>query len=117
MQEHKKNRDPDDLVFLEFGRLVLKNSWDWSDYDRMAQEILTLEPEPWGPGIYREPAVIAPPPVRKKSGKKKRTVRCGICSGEGHNARGCPNKPDTPTVKHTDGFERLSPGFDPNPSG
>jgi len=119
VQEQVKNRNPDDAVFLEFARLVIRKSFEWDEYEVQAKSILAIIPFPFGrpkPLIEKiEPAddlEIAP---TKKKEKARRAVTCGICGGEGHNARTCPNKTDTATVTHTDGIERLSPGFDPNP--
>lgn len=117
VEAHRKNRRPEDAVFLDFARLVMRKSWDWDDYERLARAVLEVIPEPYGTPWWKKPRTEPKPagatPAPKK--KKKRVIRCGICSGSGHNSRTCPNKPDTPTVTHTDGIERLSPGFDPNP--
>ena len=114
MQDHKKNRSPEDAVFLEFGALVLKKSWDWAEYERLQRLVLTEVPEPWGPQVRRKERPAGDVDEVPKP-KKKRTVTCGICGGQGHNARSCSDKPDTPTITHTDGFERVKPGYDPNP--
>jgi len=112
---HRKNKNPEDAPFLAFARLALKKSYAWDDYERLARAVLAIIPEPYGTPFWKLPPKEdpedAPLPVPKAKPKRK----CGICSERGHNARTCPNKPDTPTVKHTDGIERLSPGFDPNP--
>jgi hypothetical protein len=116
VREHRKNRILDDQVFLEFARLATKKSYSQDEYDEKARAVLSIIPQPWGPGpkeMDQYPAETTP--ASSKKTRKKRIIKCGICAGEGHNARTCPNKPDTPTVKHTDGIERLSPGFDPNP--
>jgi hypothetical protein len=109
---HKKNRNPDDAIFLEFSRLIFQKSWRNEDYERLQRSVLAVIPEPWGPPFWkREPK----PEPAGTTRKKRRIVKCGLCSGEGHNARTCPSKPSTPTATYTDGIERLAPGFDPNP--
>ena len=118
--EHKKNRCPEDDVFLSFARLVMQTSWGWDEYECRARAVLKIIPHPHGIPWHlkkTEPAGTdesLEKPVQRTD-RKKRIIRCGICSASGHNARTCPNRPDTPTVTHTDGIERLSPGFDPNP--
>ena len=107
---------------MEFCRLVTKQTIPWDEYMRQAKIVLDLFPEPFGPPWDKKGLDgPIPPPTREskapKKKRKKRTVTCGICGEQGHNARGCSNKPDAPTVKHTDGIERLAPGFDPNPPG
>jgi len=115
---HQKNRNPEDAPFLEFARLTLRKSHAWDDYERLGRAVLAIIPEPHGTPFWKLPK---PDPVepagedKVRAPKQKRSRKCGICSERGHNARTCPNKPDTPTVTHTDGIERLSPGFDPNP--
>jgi hypothetical protein len=91
---------------------------------RLAHAVLELVPKPFGhpwdkqppkgpiPGPYPD---AKPPKKRKKKKRQKKQRKCGICSTPGHNARSCPDKPDTSTVVHDDGIERLTPGFDPNP--
>jgi len=119
VEAHKKNRNPDDAVFLEFARLVLRKSFTWDEYERQSQLVAAIIPHPFGiPWHLKEKLEPADAPEvapTKKKKKARRVVKCGICAGEGHNARTCPSKPDTSTVTHTDGIERLSPGFDPNP--
>lgn len=110
VNEHRKNRDLDDQVFLEFASLTLQKSYKWEDYERLAKRVLAIIPHPNGKQVYHTDA--APP---QPAGKKRRTVTCGICSGKGHNARSCPAKPDAPTMTSDDGIERLTPGYDPNP--
>jgi len=110
VREHKKNRDPADANLLEFARLVTKKTWSWDEYSRLQKIVLEEAPEPWGPRLRPKQ-----PKQSKQPKRSKRVVRCGICGGEGHNARTCAERPDTPTVQYTDGIERLSPGFDPNP--
>ena len=113
VRDHKRNREPADAMFLEFAILVTKKSWPWDDYERLQKLVLTEIPEPWGP----KRQVLIPEDQEQPHQSKRRVVTCGICGGTGHNARTCPSRPDTPTVQHTDGIERLSPGFDPNPPG
>ena len=119
--KHAENTNPDDAVFLEFSRLVVKKSIKLGEYERLQLAVLEIVPRPFGmvwsksappdplPGPYPESE------PKKKRPKKRCIVSCGICGEPGHNARGCANKPDTSVVKHTDGVERLTPGFDPNP--
>lgn len=102
-----KSRDPADAVYIDFLRLVLKRGFKIEDYERLQLRVLALHPHPFGL------------PPKKKSSKrtaapKQRVYKCRICDKPGHNARGCPNKPEGPTTTDTDGFTRLSPGFDPS---
>lgn len=119
-RDHKKNKEPGDQIFLEFARLVQGASFSIKEYERLQRAILSEIPHPHGtPWIETEPAGSRKPPTQatvvKASRKTKGQRKCGICGLMGHNARTCSSKPDTPTVKHTDGIERLTPGFDPNP--
>lgn len=111
VKAHRKNRNPDDKVFLDYANWALTQKWTKEKYIRLATAVLDIIPEPYGTPWQKRPPKEEPLPKRTKT----RTITCGICSFKGHNARGCPNKPDTPTVAHTDGIERLTPGFDPNP--
>lgn len=114
-EEHRKNRNPEDRVFLEFARLVLQKSYGWDDYERLAKQVLKIIPHPFGPPVERKTPLASAPeqPAKRKKGQRK----CGVCSGVGHNSRTCPNKPNTPTMTFDDGIERLTPGYDPNPPG
>lgn len=103
-----KSRDPDDAVYLDFLRLVLQRSFNIEDYERLQLKVLEQHPHPFG---------LPPKKKTTKSVSKqstKRVYKCRVCDGPGHNARGCPNKPEGPTTTDTDGFTRLSPGFDPS---
>lgn len=115
VSQHRKNRNPDDQVLLEFARLVQQKSWDWKEFERLQKAVMEIIPEPYGTPWWKKPRSESKPAGTTTPKRKKRVIKCGICSGEGHNARTCPSKPNTPTVTHTDGIERLSPGFDPNP--
>ena len=116
--QKKGEREDTDAIFFDFARLVLQKSWSMDEYLRLQKAVLTEIPEPRGEPFWKKPQ---PAPEVEPAGtvalpkKKKRVITCGICEGVGHNARTCPAKPNTPTVTHTDGAERLTPGFDPNP--
>ncbi len=111
VKAHRKNRNPEDKVFLDYANWALAQGWTKEKYICLATAVLNIIPEPFGVPWQKLSPKEDPP---KKS--KTRTVTCGICSFKGHNARSCPNKPDTPIIRYADGIERLSPGFDPNPS-
>jgi hypothetical protein len=113
VSSHRKNRTPNDQIFLEFARLTVKKSWDMDDYERLARGVLEIIPEPYGTPWWKrsQPAGTSTPT------KQRRVSRCRICSEPGHNARTCPDKPSdgSATVDCADGLTRLAPGFDPNP--
>ncbi len=71
VEDHKRNRDPDDAPYLEFGRLVLKQTWTWPDYERLQRGVLNLWPEPFGPQyVGGSPVEQKPKKSRKAAGKK-----------------------------------------------
>lgn len=108
VSEHKKNKSADDAVFLAFARLVCQKSFTSVQYETLQKQVLALVPYPFG-------VLPLPKAIEEEPPKQPRRRRCGLCGTLGHNARGCPSKPDTPTMTHNDGIERLPPGFDPNP--
>jgi len=107
---HRKNRNLDDAVFLDFAKLTLKKH-EWDDYERLGRAVLAIIPEPFG-APYRAPTAeeVVEEDLAPKI-KSRRTVTCSICSKSGHNAKTCPDKPNTPTVQCADGLTRLTPGF------
>lgn len=99
------SKSPDDGPFLDFLREALKKSPKGDVYERLQRAVLRIIPEPFGP---QRSAEQEPEPVIR------RVYTCKICGQSGHNARGCPEKPDAPTVVCSDGLTRLTPGFDPS---
>jgi hypothetical protein len=109
VRDHKKNRNPDDQVFLDYARWALTAKWNAKDYERLATAVLAIIPEPFGPPWWKRIDETPAPTLTKRKRK------CGLCGQPGHNARTCPDKTSGPTMTYSDGNERLTPGFDPNP--
>jgi len=112
LRANRKNRNPDDRVFLDFARLILQKRLPPAEYERLGKAILAIIPEPFGTPWWKKK-----PEPPKWSKPSKRQITCRICSQPGHNARTCPDKPKdgSSTVDCADGLTRLAPGFDPNP--
>jgi hypothetical protein len=46
--DHRKSKSIKDMPFLEFGRLVMKKSWDRDEYERLQRAVLNIIPHPFG---------------------------------------------------------------------
>ena len=102
--QHRKSRDPDDLIYLEFIQIASKGSISTKSvtrYEELQREISRLNPDPFGMAGY------------KRGEKPKKQRKCGICENPGHTARKCPNKTKKAIV-NDDGIPRLAPGWDPS---
>jgi hypothetical protein len=67
----RKNRNPDDQVYVKFLRVVYgKKAHTWDEYESAAQPIVDLHPDPWGTATYREERELA---ERKQAKKRNRT--------------------------------------------
>lgn len=69
VSSHRKNRNPEDEVYLSFARLSVRQSFSWDDYEEKAKAVLELIPRPWSP--------LATPGEPRKQKKTKRPKRKG----------------------------------------
>lgn len=65
VEAHRRNQTPEDQVFLDFARLIIKQTWDWGEYQRLQKAVLTLIPNPFGPPVVHRKA------PGRKSGESK----------------------------------------------
>ena len=103
--EQRKNKDPNDSVYLDFAKLASKgpvSTKNLEEYRRLQKEILQLHPDPYGAGLGLD---------RPKKSKNRR--KCSICKKTDHTARKCPDKSKKAIVSD-DGLPRLTPGWDPS---
>ena len=73
IRAHRKNRNPEDLPYLEFGRLVVKRSWDQDAYEEKQRVVIDLFPAPFGSGPRKkvDPTKQESPKKHKKSTRKQ----------------------------------------------
>jgi hypothetical protein len=72
VNKNKKNRNPDDQVFLKYARWALTGRWNEADHLRLAGAVLELIPEPHGAPWWKKEGA---PAVEEKPKKKRKTTR------------------------------------------
>jgi hypothetical protein len=99
VRDQAKNRTPEDQVFLDFARLILKKSFRWEDYEPKARAVLAIIPEPFGP-CWSSKISNLEPPVEEKPKKRRNPPRK-------NNNRNKPPKGEPPRAGGIDDLFRL----------
>jgi len=106
---HRTNDSSEDIVYLEFLRLVTRRNYANDEYEILQQRVLAEIPFPFGQPtapqveqisstITAREATMSNVTTATKTETTKRKYKCGVCRQLGHNARRCPQKKaETPT--------------------
>jgi hypothetical protein len=110
-KHNRKNRSPDDKIYLDFMRVIHKKSHTWEEYEKVVRPVIEAHPDPLGMDAYRrareaKAAKQDQPRRRKRQAKKKKKES---------TPEPPPPKPDPETgfVVDSEGFTWLPADWDP----